>query len=94
VAVDDVGPLSSALLLALGGASVHSGAVAVLVSARADGGARARIGEIELRRGGPTPGSHPAGHFALWPMLEPRLPRELVASSAPDGFARIVIHPV
>ena len=90
VGVDDVGPLT----LALGAGSMQAGAVAVLVSARPDRGARARVGAIELRRGAPAPGLHAPGHLALWPLLDPRLPPELVASSPPDGFARIELHPV
>ncbi len=48
VAVDDIGPTS----LAMGHGSLKAGAVAVLVSAKPTAGARARIGAIELRRGG------------------------------------------
>jgi 3-oxoacyl-[acyl-carrier-protein] synthase-1/3-oxoacyl-[acyl-carrier-protein] synthase II len=91
VAVDDVGPAT----LALGrGLSLRAGAIAVLVSARADGGARARIGAIELRHGDPAPATHLAGHLALRPLLERTVPSELVGSSPPDGMARVVLHPV
>jgi 3-oxoacyl-[acyl-carrier-protein] synthase II len=90
VSVDDVGPTTRALS---GEWSVQAGAVAVLVSARAEG-ARARVGAIELRRGVPTTGIHAAGHLALQPLLEPRLPCELVGSSPPDGFARVALAPV
>ena len=88
VAVDDVGPVSQAL----GIGSLQAGAVAVLVSARTDQGARARVGAIELRRGIPSSGSHAGGHLALCPLLEPRLPCELVGSSPPDAFARVALH--
>jgi 3-oxoacyl-[acyl-carrier-protein] synthase-1/3-oxoacyl-[acyl-carrier-protein] synthase II len=91
VAVDDVGPATLALG---GGLSLRAGAVAVLVSARPDGGARARIGAIELRRGDPATATHPAGHLALHPLLERIVPSELVGSSRPDGMARVVLHPV
>jgi 3-oxoacyl-[acyl-carrier-protein] synthase II len=92
VAVDEVGPATRAL--AGGAASLCAGAVAVLVSARPDGGARARIGAIELRRGPAATGIHPPGHLALKPLLERRVPSELVCSSPPDGLARVVLHPV
>jgi 3-oxoacyl-[acyl-carrier-protein] synthase-1/3-oxoacyl-[acyl-carrier-protein] synthase II len=88
VSVDDVGPATRAL----GIGSLQAGAMAVLVSARTDRGARARVGAIELRRGVPSSGSHAGGHLALCPLLEPRLPCELVGSSPPDGFARVVLH--
>jgi 3-oxoacyl-[acyl-carrier-protein] synthase-1/3-oxoacyl-[acyl-carrier-protein] synthase II len=91
VAVDDVGPATRALGPS---ASLLAGAIAVLVSARPDGGARARIGAIELRRGPAATGTHPAGHLALQPLLERRVPSELVCSSPPDGFARVALHPV
>ncbi len=90
VAADDVGPTA----LASGGGSLKAGAVAVLVSARPSGGARARIGAIELRRGEGVAGDRPAGHLALRPLLESRLPSELSASSPPDAFARVVLHPL
>ena len=90
VSVDDVGPAT----LALGERSLRAGAVAVLVSARPDAGARARIGAIELRRGELRAGTHAAGHLALRPLLESRLPAELVGSSPPDGFARVALHPL
>ncbi|HTB75544.1 MAG TPA: beta-ketoacyl synthase N-terminal-like domain-containing protein [Polyangiaceae bacterium] len=90
VSVDDVGPAT----FALGERSLRTGAVAVLVSARPDAGARARIGAIELRRGELRAGVHAAGHLALRPLLESRLPAELVGSSPPDGFARVALHPL
>jgi 3-oxoacyl-[acyl-carrier-protein] synthase II len=90
VCVDDVGPAT----LAVGDGSVQAGAVAVLVSAQSDGGARARVGAIELRRGERVSGPHAPGHLALRPLVESRMPSELVASSPPDGFARVVFHAV
>ena len=53
-----------------------------------------RIGAIELRRGELRAGAHAAGHLALRPLLESRLPAELVGSSPPDGFARVALHPL
>jgi 3-oxoacyl-[acyl-carrier-protein] synthase-1/3-oxoacyl-[acyl-carrier-protein] synthase II len=91
VAVDDAGPATLALG---GGLSLRPGALAVLVSARSDGGARARVGAIELRRGEPAPAMRPAGHLALQPLLERRVSSELVGASPPDGFARLVLHPL
>jgi 3-oxoacyl-[acyl-carrier-protein] synthase II len=90
VAVDDIGPTS----LAMGHGSLKAGAVAALVSAKPTAGARARIGVIELRRGGGACANEAPGHLALRPLLDPRLPSELVASSPPDGFARIALHPL
>jgi 3-oxoacyl-(acyl-carrier-protein) synthase len=90
VAVDDVGPTS----LATGDGSLQAGAVAVIVSMQASGGARARIGEIVLRRGEGVSEGHAPGHLALRPLLEARLPSELVASSPPDGYARVALHPL
>jgi 3-oxoacyl-[acyl-carrier-protein] synthase-1/3-oxoacyl-[acyl-carrier-protein] synthase II len=91
VAVDDVGPTSNAL----GGESLRSGAVAVLVSSVAQG-ARARVGDVELRRGGDGGDAAPglAGHLALRPLLASPLPRALVAASPPDAFARVGIEPL
>ncbi len=89
VSVDDVGPAT----LALGEGSLRAGAAAVLVSGRPDAGARARIGAIELRRGELRAGVHAAGHLALRPLLESKLPSELVGTSPPDGFARVALHP-
>jgi 3-oxoacyl-[acyl-carrier-protein] synthase-1/3-oxoacyl-[acyl-carrier-protein] synthase II len=91
VAVDDVGPGRLALRR---GPSLSAGAIAVLVSARSDGGSRARIGAIELRRGDPAIRAHPGGHLALRPLLEHAVPSELLGSCPPDGFARVVLHPV
>jgi 3-oxoacyl-[acyl-carrier-protein] synthase II len=90
VAADDIGPAT----LALGGTPLQGGATAVLVGARPEGGARARIGAIALRRGEPVGGAHAPGHLALRPLLEKRLPRELLASSPPDGLARVELNPI
>ncbi len=90
VAVDEVGPMT----LALGGASLRAGAVATLVSACGDGGARARVGAITLRRGEAAPATFAPGHLALLPLVEARLPPELFGASPPDVVARVVLDPI
>jgi 3-oxoacyl-[acyl-carrier-protein] synthase II len=90
VAADDVGPATRAL----GGDALRSGAVAVLVSGSGGAGARARIGEISLRRGEPAPASAAPGHLALLPLLGATLPRELACASPPDALARVVLQPI
>jgi 3-oxoacyl-[acyl-carrier-protein] synthase II len=89
VAVDDVGPTSALL----GGASLRSGAVAVLVSSAPEG-ARARVGAIELRRGAAVDGPLAAGHLALRPLLASTLPATLFGASPPDAFARVALDPL
>jgi 3-oxoacyl-[acyl-carrier-protein] synthase II len=89
VAVDDVGPATRAL----GGGSLRSGAVAVLVSC-SDVGARARVGGISLRRGEPASSSTAPGHLALIPLLGATLPSELSCASPPDAFGRVVLLPL
>ncbi|HEY4011753.1 MAG TPA: beta-ketoacyl synthase N-terminal-like domain-containing protein [Polyangiaceae bacterium] len=84
VAVDDVGPVTSALC----GGAAQSGAVAAVVSADARG-ARARVGEVTLRRGPPALDSGPAGHLALVPLATGRVPLALESASPPDAFARV-----
>lgn len=88
VAADHVGALGRAMAPA----PVVPGAVATLVSSAA-AGARARVGAMRLRRGAPVPGSGPAGHEALLPLVAGS-PRELVSVSAPDAEARIELEPV
>jgi 3-oxoacyl-[acyl-carrier-protein] synthase II len=89
VSVDDVG----AATRALAGDSLAVGAVAVLLDARGDG-ARARIGSIQLRRGDRASGPVAAGHRALLPLVDRRLPHELACVSPPDGIARVVLDAV
>jgi 3-oxoacyl-[acyl-carrier-protein] synthase II len=89
VCVDDVGPATRALF----GEPLSAGAVAVLLSAHS-GGARARVGVIELRRGEPAFGPCAPGHLALRPIAAGPLPREFVCVSPPDAFARVVLEGV
>ncbi|MGO9833048.1 MAG: beta-ketoacyl synthase N-terminal-like domain-containing protein [Polyangiaceae bacterium] len=89
VAADDVGPATRALA----GDALRSGAVAVLVSASGGEGARARIGDIALRRGEPASASAAPGHLALLPLLGASVPAEIACSSPPDAFARVVFEP-
>jgi 3-oxoacyl-[acyl-carrier-protein] synthase-1/3-oxoacyl-[acyl-carrier-protein] synthase II len=89
VAVDEVGPITRALL----GASHRAGAVACLVSADSRG-ARARVGEIALRRGAPVEVAEGHGHVALRRLGAPGVPREMTCSAPPDFFARVVLDPV
>lgn len=97
VAVDEAGPMTRELA----GTSLHSGAVAVLLTRQATSASRARIAAIALRRGG---GSHSgdegpndsgsAGHAALLPLISDPPPRELVCRTAPDALARVTLDPV
>ncbi len=97
VAVDDVGPATTALLA--GGGGLRSGAVALLLGANG-AGARARVGAISLRRGGRVPAAGPPGHLGILPLVAgaPRapaeLPTELVCASPPDVLARVSLDPV
>jgi len=90
VAADDVGPATRALA----GDALRSGAVAVLVSSSGGAGARARIGDITLRRGEPASAPAAPGHLALLPLLGAAVPGELACASPPDAFARVVLGPV
>ena len=86
VAVDDVGPVTRALV----GDSLANGAVAVLLSARRDASARARVGRVSLSRGRGSVEGAASGHAALVPLAGAGpVPRELVAASPPDVLARI-----
>jgi 3-oxoacyl-[acyl-carrier-protein] synthase II len=89
VAADDTGPATRGL----GAHALRSGAVAVLVSCLGGAGARARIGEITLRRGEPVSASAAPGHLALLPLLAAAVPTELTCASPPDAFARVVLEP-
>jgi 3-oxoacyl-[acyl-carrier-protein] synthase-1/3-oxoacyl-[acyl-carrier-protein] synthase II len=96
VGVDDVGPITRALLPDAG---LASGAVAVMLSAQEEEAcsgrrARARIGEITLRRGPPAAGAHAVGHRALVPLVTSPPACELACSSPPDLFARLVLESV
>jgi 3-oxoacyl-[acyl-carrier-protein] synthase II len=94
VAVDDVGDTTRALW----GDSIPRGAVAVLLSAE-PAGARARIGDIRLARGGgtaasaaPAPGPGEAGHAVLLPLVAGPVPGHLESASPPDAHARVVLE--
>jgi 3-oxoacyl-[acyl-carrier-protein] synthase-1/3-oxoacyl-[acyl-carrier-protein] synthase II len=89
VAADDSGPVTHALW----GTSLPSGAVALLLSAER-GGARAKVGEITLRRGPPVGASEGEGHLALRSAVQDPLPRAFACSAPPDFFARVVLDPV
>lgn len=89
VAVDDVGPVTRALV----GDSLTSGAVAVLLSARQDASARARVGRVSLSRGAGPVERRASGHAALVPLVGAGpVPRELVATSPPDVLARVLLE--
>jgi 3-oxoacyl-[acyl-carrier-protein] synthase II len=88
VAVDDAGPITRALT----DGTLASGAVAVLLTAQEGAGARARIGELSVRRGAAHREVVAAGHAALMPLLAGALPRELVAASPPDVIARVTLE--
>lgn len=97
VAVDEGGAVSRAL--SPPSCNLGSGAVTVLLSAEREtpgrGRARARVGAITLRRGpavGGVVASLPAGHRALLPLANGGPFTEIVAASAPDVFARIVLE--
>lgn len=91
VAVDEVGAIAGALVPHDVG--LRSGAIAVLLTSQSeteDGRpARARIGGLTLRRGGPVLATLPAGHRALLPLVRGEAVAELTGSSPPDVFARI-----
>jgi 3-oxoacyl-(acyl-carrier-protein) synthase len=90
VAVDEVGEAT----LALGGEGLRSGAVAVLLSAGAESGARARVGAVTLRRASGVSGPVSPGHQALMPLVDGELPDAIASSSPPDLFARVVLDPI
>ena len=89
VGVDEVGPV----VRALSGELLRSGAVALLLSADSSG-ARARVGEMTLRRGAPTVGSFAPGHLALLPLASGEIPSSLTSASPPDAFARVALVPL
>ncbi|MGH7434390.1 MAG: beta-ketoacyl synthase N-terminal-like domain-containing protein, partial [Polyangiaceae bacterium] len=85
VAVDDVGPVTRALV----GDALTSGAVACLVSAAEGPGRKGRIGASRIRRAATGLAASAGGHAALLPLVGPRLPREIVAVSPPDLVATV-----
>jgi 3-oxoacyl-[acyl-carrier-protein] synthase-1/3-oxoacyl-[acyl-carrier-protein] synthase II len=89
VAVDEGGPTTRALV----GEAVVPGAVALLLSA-SSGDARARVGELHVRRGVPVPAAVGVGHQALLPLVDAAFAGDLVASSPPDGLAVVRIEAV
>jgi len=96
VGVDDVGPVTRALFPQAG---LASGAVAVLLSAREEDTvtgrrARARVGDITLRRGRPVTGDTVGGHRVLVPLAAVPPVSELACSSPPDVFAHVVLEPL
>jgi 3-oxoacyl-[acyl-carrier-protein] synthase II len=90
VAVDDVGPATRALA----GDSLSPGAVALLLTATVGGAARARVGEVTLRRGESVSAPLAPGHLALLPLVQGAVPSELVCTSPPDVLARVALEPV
>ena len=89
VAVDETGPTTRAMA----GDALLSGAVALLLSASPEQ-ARARVGEVHLRRGPPASGPLAAGHRALLPLLDDGFAGELAAASPPDAVALVRIEVV
>jgi 3-oxoacyl-[acyl-carrier-protein] synthase II len=89
IAVDESGPTTRALA----GGTVLSGAVALLLSASREE-ARARVGELHVRRGEPASGPLSTGHRALLPLLEDGFAGALSAASPPDACALVRIEPV
>jgi 3-oxoacyl-[acyl-carrier-protein] synthase II len=87
VAVDEGGPTTRALF----GDSFRSGAVALLLSSDPRH-ARARVGEVTLRRGAPASGPLAPGHLALLPLVAAALPSVIESASPPDAFARVQLH--
>ena len=85
VAVDDVGPVTCALL----GDALTTGAVACLVSAAEGPARKGRIGASSVRRAATGRSESAGGHAALLPLVEPHLPREIVAVSPPDLVASV-----
>jgi 3-oxoacyl-[acyl-carrier-protein] synthase II len=92
VGVDEVGPVTRALL-SPAGQGLRSGAVAVLISAQPRG-ARARVGPVSLRRGSPPSGPWAPGHTALIPLLGGTVPPCVESFGPPDAHARVVLEPV
>ncbi len=89
VAVDEGGPTTRALA----GEAVVPGAVALLLSASSRD-ARARVGELHVRRGVPVRAAVGVGHQALLPLVDAAFAGDLVASSPPDGLAVVRIEAV
>ena len=85
VVVDDAGPVTRAFA----GDRLVPGAVALLVSAVGRPQARARIGGLSIRRGGPTSRVTLGGHSPLLPLVGDVVPPEIVVVSAPDVVARV-----
>ncbi|HLK41044.1 MAG TPA: beta-ketoacyl synthase N-terminal-like domain-containing protein [Polyangiaceae bacterium] len=94
VAVDEVGPAVAALTR--GG--LREGAVAVLLDAAPRPSARARVGEVTLRRAPrgadavPRDAGAAGGHAVLLPLVAGAHVMELVATSPPDVFARVAFE--
>jgi 3-oxoacyl-[acyl-carrier-protein] synthase-1/3-oxoacyl-[acyl-carrier-protein] synthase II len=84
VAVDDDGPVTRALT----GGAVRGGAVALLVTSVAEG-ALARVGSLQLRRGGAAASPWAPGHAALLPLVAAAGACELASASPPDAMARV-----
>jgi hypothetical protein len=76
----------------MGAAGLRSGAVALLLTSRAEN-ALARVGSLQLRRGEPAAApqapNHLAGHLALLPLVAAGGPCVLAAASPPDAIARV-----
>jgi 3-oxoacyl-[acyl-carrier-protein] synthase-1/3-oxoacyl-[acyl-carrier-protein] synthase II len=89
VAVDEAGPTTRALA----GEAVVSGAVALLLTASATD-ARARVGELHVRRGVAATGPVAAGHLALLPLVDEAFTGELTAASPPDALAVVRLERV
>jgi 3-oxoacyl-[acyl-carrier-protein] synthase II len=89
VAVDEGGPTTRALA----GDAVVPGAVALLLSASSLD-ARARVGELHVRRGVPAPAAVGVGHQALLPLVDAAFAGDLVASSPPDALAVVRLEAV
>jgi 3-oxoacyl-(acyl-carrier-protein) synthase len=87
VAVDDAGPVTRAL----GGDAFLSGAVAVLLSAERTG-ARARVGQMVLRRGPSVPSTLAPGHLALVPLASSDVPRDVTSAYPPNMLARVALE--
>jgi 3-oxoacyl-[acyl-carrier-protein] synthase-1/3-oxoacyl-[acyl-carrier-protein] synthase II len=87
VAVDEGGPMTRALA----GDSCGSGAVALLLSSESRH-ARARVGEVTLRRGSAVSGPFAPGHRALLPLVRGALPSAIESATPPDAFARVGLH--
>jgi 3-oxoacyl-[acyl-carrier-protein] synthase II len=90
VAVDEVGPMTHALA----GGALHSGAVAILLSAAAGTTARVRVSESVLQRGEAVSRSPAPGHLAVLPLVWDETPAVIACTSPPDVLARVLFEPV